>query len=143
MPVPGTAGDVTTRPLPNSLEIPDGDMATAKIGRTRAEHDCTVVTVTGAVDARSEEQMRAALEDQPEPGTGVLVADWSRVSFCSSGGVRLLLDLRERARRAGVPLALVADCTAVRRPLEALGLRDQFCWFRNRDDAVRAAAMPD
>ncbi|PXY22654.1 hypothetical protein BAY60_22815 [Prauserella muralis] len=120
-----------------------GDVAPARVSLTRHRPSCVVVSVSGCLDARSVDRVRAELEPHPAPGTDVLVADWSGVSFCSVEGVRLLLDLRARARKVDVPLPLVARSLAVCRPLEVLGLSGEFRRFDDRTSALRAFACRD
>lgn len=138
MPMAGQVERNNARPLSTSLQDLAREMVPATVTLTRHRPSCVVVALAGCLDARSVSTVRAALEPHPAPGTEVLVADWSGLSFCSVGGVRLLLDLQARARRSAVPLPLVAGSLAVRRPLEILGLSGEFPQFHDRASALRA-----
>jgi anti-sigma B factor antagonist len=85
----------------------------------------TRVLAVGEIDSASAGHLDRAVEHEPAAGTAALVVDLSRVSFCSSCGLHLLVTLPRRADAAGVPLELVAT-GPVRRVLAAAGLRDVF-----------------
>lgn len=79
-----------------------------------------VVAVSGELDM---ETVPAVLESTAGCGDGVVAAvivDVREVSFCASAGFGMLVELRRRC--ADLPFAVVANQTAVLRPLGVLGL---------------------
>ncbi|OAP20893.1 hypothetical protein A4R44_08338 [Amycolatopsis sp. M39] len=51
-----------------------------------------------------------------------VIADLSRVDFCSAQSLRVLLEASAEAHAAGVPCAVVSDQRALQRPVTVLGV---------------------
>ncbi|ASR34972.1 anti-anti-sigma factor [Prauserella marina] len=87
--------------------------------------DSLIVRVHGEIDLSTgpplEQHLRGALESLRSPNP--LVVDLSGVDFLGSSGLALLLHTHEAAQRRGTPLRIVAAQRAIRRPVEAVGLR--------------------
>ncbi|MFC4585767.1 STAS domain-containing protein [Sphaerisporangium corydalis] len=62
---------------------------------------CTLVEMTGALDATSGPAAQARLRELIAGGRDRLVLDVSGLGFCDSGGIWLLLDVHRRADAAG------------------------------------------
>lgn len=97
----------------------------------------TRVLAAGEIDWASAGKLERAIEHEPAAGTTALVVDLSRVPFCSSSGLHLLVRLQWRADAAEVPLELVVATPAVRRVLEAAGL---WTLFSTHDNLAAALA---
>lgn len=95
----------------------------------------TRVLAVGEIDWASAGHLDRAVEHEPAPGTAALVVDLSRVAFCSSCGLHLLVGLQRRTDAAGVPLELVAT-GPVRRVMEAAGLWALFSTHESQDSAM-------
>lgn len=83
-----------------------------------------VIEVGGEVDMLTSPQLRTAVLDQLEPGTGVelIVLDLDGVTFLGTSGLAVLIEVREAAHTAGVELRLACTARRVLRPLTIAGL---------------------
>ncbi|HVW44549.1 MAG TPA: STAS domain-containing protein [Amycolatopsis sp.] len=91
----------------------------------RPDPGALVVRVSGAVDAASARRMRegiAAARDAGETAAGRVVIDLSEVSFLDSAGLAMLVETASRCHQAGQAFVLVAQGSAVLRPLQLTGL---------------------
>jgi anti-anti-sigma factor len=106
-----------TPPAATSRAEPD-DLARL----TRSERDGVVVArLVGEIDVSNAGGIEAELHSLPNEALG-LVLDLSGTTFMDSSGVSLLYGLRERLRRRGQTLRVVAPPgTAPRRVLELTG----------------------
>jgi anti-sigma B factor antagonist len=93
--------------------------------------DATVLTVSGELDMSSGPRLAAALE-QVESTQRRVILDLSGVEFIDVTGLRVLLQARERARRAGVELAVVNASRGVRRLLSLTGTTELLGGVDNR-----------
>lgn len=89
---------------------------------SRSQEDVAVVTVCGEVDLYTAPQLRSELVGVLEDGARRLVIDMSRVEFCDSTGISVLLSAMKRSRDKGGDLELVAPKSAVTKVLEVTGL---------------------
>lgn len=83
-----------------------------------------VVRAAGEVDMNTVAMFRAALEQACEeamPSVPVL-ADLSDVTFLSSAGLTVLLDIHHRCRDQGTPLSVKVGHRTVARALEITGV---------------------
>lgn len=99
--------------------------------------DALAVTVSGEVDHRVLEDLRAAVRGLAASAHGVLVLDLAGVVFIDSAGLRVVFDLARRCRERGVRLEVVvpADTHAAR----VLAIADRDCVLRMVTVAPRAA----
>lgn len=93
---------------------------TLRVGVARADRRITL-RVAGELDVASvpvlDRELRRAME---RPAVRVLL-DLSRVTFCGTDGVALLLDARLRATAAGSSLVVERAHSAVLRPMQLSG----------------------
>jgi anti-sigma B factor antagonist len=122
------------RDLRDLRGVADGP-ASLSVTVVRRPDGITRVLAVGEIDWAAAEKLDQAIEHEPAAGTRALLVDLSRVPFCSSPGLHLLVGLRRRADAAGVPLELVVATAAVRRVLRAAGLWRLF----STHDTVAAA----
>src|SRR5947209_5421240 len=80
-----------------------------------------VVAPTGELDMATVPRLRAALDSVSRDATR-LVLDLRELEFIDTSGMRLILELNERARRDGLDLALVPGHDAVQRLFEIAGV---------------------
>lgn len=92
----------------------------------RSRGDVAVVTVGGEIDLYTAPQLRDELLGTLEDGARRLVIDMSRVEFCDSTGISVLLSAMKRFREKDGDLELVAPKPAVMKVLEVTGLNEVF-----------------
>lgn len=120
--------------------VPDSVLFAATNTRTSA--GLVRAVVVGEIDAATIHRLDAVLDGQPRVGTTALVADLSRVSFCSISGGRSLVGLLDRTTQAGVPFALVVDTPAIRRMLQFVPGADRLSTHLNLASALAAVGSP-
>jgi anti-sigma B factor antagonist len=91
---------------------------------TRPAAGQVVIEVGGEVDMLTSPQLRSAVLDQFEEGSGVelVVLDLDGVTFLGTSGLAVLIEVREAAHSAGVELRLACTARRVLRPLTIAGL---------------------
>lgn len=107
---------------------------------TRTVDNAEVVTVSGVVDAATAAEVTAAFGQVFDAGPAAVVVDLCAVSFLASAGMTVLIKASEQAReRAGstVGFAVVADGSAIRRPLTIVGLDAELNLCETLDEALR------
>lgn len=107
---------------------------------TRTVDNAEVVTVSGVVDAATAAEVTAALGQVFDTAPAAVVVDLCAVSFLASAGMTVLIKASEQAReRAGatVGFAVVADGSAIRRPLTIVGLDAELNLCETLDEALR------
>lgn len=97
-----------------------------------------VIEVGGEVDMLTSPQLRAAVLEQFEAGTELVVLVLDGVTFLGTSGLAVLIEVREAAHNAGVELRLVCTARRVLRPLTIAGLMPLFDIHDTLDQA-RAA----
>jgi anti-sigma B factor antagonist len=89
---------------------------------SRADDDgLRIVSVAGEVDMLTSPQLRTLVLDELQSAS-VLVVDLEGITFLGTSGLAVLVELRDAARSAGVPLRLVCTTRRVVRPLTIAGL---------------------
>lgn len=102
-----------------------------------------VVELTGEIDMLSAEEPLTRMLEVLDQAPAGLAVDLRAVSFFGSSGINLLLTVQDRAEREGIPVAVVADRPAVRRPLAMTMVDRQLAMFTDRSDALLALhALP-
>jgi len=95
----------------------------------------TVISVVGRLDVDAVEEVGTAMKNVAESPDVKLVLDLAEVSYMSSRGLSLLLELMHAAREAGGALRLAAVQPLVNEVLEISGARLLF----NLDETVEEA----
>lgn len=89
--------------------------------------DTVVVSLAGELDIAVAAEVRqrglAALE---QAGIGTLVLDLTEVTFLDSSAIGALVEIRNAAHPAGVPVTLRNVTSSIRRTIEIMGLTDLF-----------------
>jgi len=101
-----------------------------------ATADETVVTVEADLDLRCTAQVRERLAEELSLRPHALIADFTRVTFCSAAGLSVLIETAAAAEAAGIPFVLAASQRAVLRPIRALGLAGVLPVARSAEEAV-------
>lgn len=107
-----------------------GTVGSAQSGRllveVREEGPSAVVTPAGELDPHTADLLREPLEDCLDKGFNRLVVDCSRLEFCDSTGLNVLLGARLKAEAAGGGVHLVAMQPVVARVFEITGAEAVF-----------------
>ncbi len=82
--------------------------------------------IRGEIDLYTAPQLRSELVDALDDGAHRLIVDMSRVEFCDSTGMSVLLSAMTRSREKGGDLVLAAPNAAVTKILEVTGLDTVF-----------------
>ncbi|MDT0573717.1 STAS domain-containing protein [Streptomyces sp. DSM 3412] len=102
-----------------------GTVGSAQSGRLRVEvreeGPSAVVTPAGELDHHTADLLREPLESCLDKGFTRLVVDCSRLEFCDSTGLNVLLGVRLRAESAGGGVHLAGMLPAVARVFEITG----------------------
>jgi anti-sigma B factor antagonist len=89
----------------------------------------TVAELAGELDIASAPDLREQLLGLLRPGSGRLVIDLSKVSFCDASGLAVLVSTARRARLLGGFLRLAAVSPQVGRVLQLTGLHRNLATF--------------
>jgi anti-anti-sigma factor len=99
-----------------------------------------VVTARGRLDGRTSEAFGARMEALAAGSEPRLVVDFSGVEFVSSAGLRVVLSLLKRVKKANGMLALCAVRDPVREVLQITGFADMLNLHSGRAEAMAALA---
>ncbi|MFD5585358.1 STAS domain-containing protein [Streptomyces sp. NPDC058733] len=117
-----------------------GTVGSAQSGRllveVREEGSSVVVSAAGELDHHTAELLREPLEDCLEKGFSRLVVDCSRLEFCDSTGLNVLLGARLKAEAAGGGVHLAGMQPVVARVFEITGAEAVFTVHDTVDDAL-------
>jgi anti-sigma B factor antagonist len=93
---------------------------------TRSQGDHTVMSVTGEIDLYTAPRLQSELTSALAPGSVQLIVDMSKVDFCDSTGINVLLAAHRQARDRGGELQLASLGSATRKVLQVTGLESVF-----------------
>ncbi|MFG2554248.1 STAS domain-containing protein [Streptomyces sp. NPDC048581] len=117
-----------------------GTVGSAQSGRllveVREEGSSAVVTPAGELDHHTADLLREPLEDCLDKGFSRLVVDCSRLEFCDSTGLNVLLGARLKAEAAGGGVHLAGMLPAVARVFEITGASAVFTVHDSLGDAL-------
>ncbi|GAA0638439.1 STAS domain-containing protein [Streptomyces thermocarboxydovorans] len=120
-----------------------GTVGSAQSGRllveVRQEGPSAVVTPAGELDHHTADLLREPLENCLAKGLNRLVIDCSRLEFCDSTGLNVLLGARLKAEAAGGGVHLVGMQPVVARVFEITGVDAVFTVH----DTLEAALADD
>ncbi|MFF4537346.1 STAS domain-containing protein [Streptomyces aureus] len=119
-----------------------GTVGSAQSGRllveVREEGTSAVVTPAGELDHHTADLLREPLEACLEKGYARLVIDCSRLEFCDSTGLNVLLGARLKAEAAGGGVHLAAMQPVVARVFEITGAEAVFTVHETLEAALSA-----
>ncbi len=98
-----------------------------------------VVIPAGDLDLATVDRLDREIRELRAVGFDHVVLDLRQLEFLDSSGLRLLLSLRNTAKRAGHRLELVPGVSPVQRVFELTATRSLFDW---REDRRRLALVP-
>nr|WP_285761400.1 STAS domain-containing protein [Nocardiopsis ansamitocini] len=93
---------------------------------SQSQADHALVAVRGEIDLYTAPLLHSELVNALDDGATRLVVDMSRVEFCDSTGMNVLLSAMKRSREKDGDLELVAPRPAVMKILEITGLDSVF-----------------
>ncbi|MFD8465808.1 STAS domain-containing protein [Streptomyces cyaneofuscatus] len=118
-----------------------GTVGSANRGRlqveARTEGHSEVVTPVGELDHHTADLLREPLESAVEQGRSRLVVDCSRLDFCDSTGLNVLLGARLKAEADGGGVHLAGMQPVVARVFEITGAEAVFTVHATLEDALR------
>lgn len=97
-----------------------------------------LMSISGDLDYHTASRLRAALEDVPLEQGVSLIIDLSRLTYCDSTGISVLVGAYRRSRAAGAGLALTGMNPDIARVFRIIGLDQVFSSYDTVDDAARA-----
>ncbi|WP_328910547.1 STAS domain-containing protein [Streptomyces sp. NBC_00234] len=119
-----------------------GTVGSANRGRlhveVRTEGRSEVVTPVGELDHHTADLLREPLESAVEQGRVRLVVDCSRLEFCDSTGLNVLLGARLRSEAAGGGVHLAGMRPVVARVFEITGAEAVFTVHDSVEDALES-----
>ncbi|MFI1758191.1 STAS domain-containing protein [Streptomyces sp. NPDC020571] len=121
-----------------------GTVGSAQSGRllveVREEGPSAVVTPAGELDHHTADLLREPLEECLAKGFNRLVVDCSRLEFCDSTGLNVLLGARLKTEAAGGGVHLVAMQPVVARVFEITGAEAVFTLHDTLEAALADAS---
>jgi anti-anti-sigma factor len=125
--------------MTGQLRGPDGQHSSTVLTVTSAERDgVVVVTLTGELDMATAGRAATALREATTEATAV-VLDMTDLRFFASAGLNILLQLRQELQDKGVDVRLATNQRAVLRPMQLMGVADEFAIHASLADALGAA----
>jgi anti-anti-sigma factor len=106
--------------------------------RDTVQDGVVVVSLVGELDMSTAGTAAGALRAATADATAV-VLDLTELRFFASAGLNILLQLRQDLQDKGVDVRLATDQQAVLRPMELMGIADQFIIHASVADALSAA----
>jgi anti-sigma B factor antagonist len=82
----------------------------------------SVVAAPEEIDITNAAELRVALLQAAERGSGAFVVDMTRTRFCDSAGIHALVEAHTRARAGGGQVALAVSGTSVPRIFALTGI---------------------
>lgn len=126
---------MTPHPSPADSHLsPRATITAARVGRT------LVLRLAGEFDLDSTHLFEEVLLKVAKESTAFTL-DLSRLGFCDSTGLNLLLRLHHQAEKRGVPMHLAAISPQVARVLEITGTDKIFHTHPTLEDALTALAQ--
>ncbi|ARF77121.1 metal ABC transporter substrate-binding protein [Kitasatospora albolonga] len=117
-----------------------GTVGSANRGRlqveARTEGRSEVVTPVGELDHHTADLLRGPLESAVEQGRSRLVVDCSRLDFCDSTGLNVLLGARLKAEAVGGGVHLAGMLPVVARVFEITGAEAVFTVHATLEEAL-------
>ncbi|TWF95290.1 STAS domain-containing protein [Saccharopolyspora dendranthemae] len=98
------------------------------------------VTAAGEIELVNSPHFESALDQALAEKPDVLVADITDVTFLSSAGLAVLMRAHRNSEAAGATFRVVAANPATLRPIQLMGLDQEFDVFADRDGALAGTA---
>lgn len=113
-----------------------------EVTAARVRGDTAVAAVSGEIDLRTADMLRAKLVELHASGPSRLVADFTAVPFCDAAGLGALVAARNQIAAAGGEIVLAGVRPAQLRLLRITGLHRLFAVHSDVRDALAALDSP-
>jgi len=100
--------------------------------------NCTVVTLGGALDAKSAPSLSKKLEDELQKKPSVVIISMKHVDYIASAGMGALINCNEKLSREKKDLRLCELSPKVEKIITMLGFTNFFAIYQTVDDAEKA-----
>jgi anti-sigma B factor antagonist len=125
--------------MTGQLRGPDGLPSSPLLTVNSTEQDgVVVVSLAGELDMSTAPNAAVALREATASAKAV-VLDMTDLRFFASAGLNILLQLRQELQDKGVDVGLATDQRAVLRPMQLMGVADQFAIHVSVAAALAAA----
>jgi anti-sigma B factor antagonist len=98
-----------------------------------------LIRISGDLDIDTCVAASELIRAEIAPPAAVVLLDLSAVTFCSSSGLRVLIQASQHAAQAGVVLRIIGAGRPVLRPLQVTGLDRHLHVFSTAADALAAS----
>ncbi|WP_443062695.1 STAS domain-containing protein [Streptomyces sp. NBC_00390] len=124
--------------VPEAMSRPGGDAADGERFdvETRQHAGTVVLELSGELDHDTAEPLREALARQVRGGAERVVVDCSRLGFCDSTGLNVLLQARLAAKESGGRIELAGLRPPVARMFDITGARAVFRVYDGVSEAL-------
>jgi len=104
-----------------------------------SENNCSIATVSGRVDSYTAPQLSEVLNQVTGQNIFKIILDMSDVSYVSSAGLRVLIDIQKKCKRNNQGEVLLVNLPQrVYETLELAGFVPLFKFFNNVTSAIAA-----
>lgn len=138
--IEGVGFVVRRRKQPEGVRMDRGMVGSTSRGRLQVEvrhhGSSAVVTPVGELDHHTAELLREPLDDCVDQGRSRIVVDCSRLEFCDSTGLNVLLGARLKAEADGGGIHLAGMLPVVARVFEITGAEAVFTVHDSLDEAL-------
>jgi anti-sigma B factor antagonist len=107
---------------------------------TERDGSVTIVSIVGSLDALTSPQLNEVLEREIQAGRVKLVADFGKLEYISSAGLRVLLSAVKETRRRNGDVRLAAVQADVTKVMEMSGFISILKHYPDRAAAVASFA---
>jgi anti-anti-sigma factor len=118
--------------------VNQANLATRVTGR----EGCVLIAVDGELDLGTADELQETLEAAIIGETGSVVLDLTKLRFCDSAGLAVLVKTHNRLSDGGRRLILAGPTPPVARVLELSGLNQIITTATDADDACAIASRP-
>ncbi len=102
----------------------------------KSSGDVKIVLPAGRLDAQSSDELKGNIEGLIGDGCRKIVANFDRVEYISSSGLRVMLAFLKQLRKAGGDLKLVCLKPYVRETFEIAGFTQLFEIYDGEEEAI-------
>jgi len=100
------------------------------------------VVLSGEVDSATAPHLETHLDGVLKSGEKHIIADFSKLVFISSAGLRVFLSYAKKVQKAGGRIILASMDQSVRNVFESVGFASIFPIHTTREEALKALKTP-
>ena len=102
----------------------------------KQEGNATILSLNGRIDTATAPELEQAINRRIEEGNRHIILDFSRVSYISSGGLRVLLATAKKLKNPGDRFALCSLSPEVMKILKLAGFTSIFSIYPSEGEAL-------